>query len=58
MLLLLGVALDVAQGVATSTRTFDLWDIAANGGGILVGLALAWIYFAGWCERVERLFPV
>ena len=54
-LLLLGAGLDVAQGVATRTRSFDLWDIAANTGGILVGLILARLFFAGWCGRVERL---
>lgn len=57
-LFLLGLSLDIAQGVATSYRTFDLLDIAANGGGILVGLVLARLVFAGWCERIERIFPV
>src|SRR5262245_56870857 len=35
-LLFLGVSLDVLQGVATTTRTFDLLDIAADAVGIVV----------------------
>lgn len=58
MVFLLGVLLDVAQGVATPYRTFDVFDIAANGGGILLGLVLARLVFAGWCERIERILPV
>lgn len=58
LLFLLGILLDVAQGVATTYRTFDLLDIAADGGGILLGLALARLVFAGWCERIERILPV
>jgi VanZ family protein len=50
----LGFAIDLAQG-ATPSRTFDLADVAANAGGILVGLVLAWFLFAGWCRRVEQL---
>jgi VanZ family protein len=49
-----GFALDVAQS-GTATRSFDLADVAANAGGILVGLVLAWFLFAGWCQRVEQL---
>ena len=50
----LGFAIDLAQG-ATPTRTFDLTDVAANAGGILIGLVLAWFLLAGWCRRVEQL---
>ena len=38
-LLFLGIALDVLQGTATKTRTFDLLDIAADAVGIAVALA-------------------
>lgn len=55
LLLVLGFALDVAQS-ATPTRVFDLHDVAANAGGILVGLLLARFVFVRWCQRVEQLF--
>ena len=53
-LLLLGFALDVAQG-ASPGRFFDLKDVAANAGGILLGLLLARYVFEGWCRRIEQL---
>jgi VanZ family protein len=55
LLLVFGFALDVAQS-ATPSRAFDLHDVAANGGGILVGLLLARFVFVAWCQRVEQLF--
>ena len=54
-LLLLGIALDVLQGTFTTTRTFDLLDIAADAVGIAVALALAFWLLEGWCQRLERL---
>jgi VanZ family protein len=53
-LLFLGIALDVLQGVATTTRTFDLFDIAADAVGILVALVLSFWLLEGWCQRLER----
>ena len=53
-LLSLGVALDVLQGIATKTRTFDLFDILADAVGIAVALALAFWFLEGWCQRLER----
>jgi hypothetical protein len=53
-LLFLGISLDVLQGVATTTRTFDLLDIAADAVGILVALALSFSLLEGWCQRLER----
>ena len=49
-----GLALDVAQA-GTSSRSYDLADVTANAGGILLALALAWLGFEGWCRRVEQL---
>ena len=49
-----GFALELAQA-GTSSRSFDLIDAAANAGGILLALALAWFLFEGWCRRVEQL---
>jgi VanZ family protein len=36
-LVVLGVALELAQ-IFVPGRSFDLWDLAANGGGVLMGL--------------------
>lgn len=38
-LVLLGVALECAQGLLTSTRQMDAWDALANSAGVLVGMA-------------------
>jgi VanZ family protein len=54
LLFALGLALDLAQAT-TDSRSFDLADVAANAGGILVAFALAWFLLAGWCRRVEQL---
>jgi len=53
-LLFLGIALDVLQGTLTTTRTFDLFDIAADAVGIAVALGLAYWFLEGWCQRLER----
>jgi len=53
-LLLLGALLDVLQGVATTTRDFELLDIVADAVGISVGLAFSFWLFEGWCQRLER----
>ena len=52
-LLALGTALDLLQGT-TKTRTFDLYDIAADAGGIFAGLVLSFWLLEGWCQRLER----
>jgi VanZ family protein len=49
----LGVALDLLQGL-TRTRSFDLYDLAANLIGVLVGCALAFVVVGGWCQRIEQ----
>ena len=54
-LLLLGIALDVIQGTMTTTRSFELLDIAADAVGIAVALGLASWLLEGWCQRLERL---
>jgi len=53
ILLLLGASLDLLQ-LTTKTRSFELKDIAADGLGILVGLALSFWLLEGWCQRLER----
>jgi VanZ family protein len=54
-LLALGAALDILQGVATRTRSFELLDIAADAVGIVAALLLSNWFLEGWCLRVERL---
>lgn len=50
----LGFGLDAMQsGIAT--RSFDLRDVAANLTGVVTGLVLSRVLFAGWCQRVERM---
>jgi VanZ family protein len=53
-LLFLGAALDVLQGVATTTRDFELLDIAADAVGIFVALVLSFSLLEGWCQKLER----
>ena len=55
LLLVLGFVLDLSQS-ASPYRSFDWRDVAANAGGILVGLLLSRFVLEGWCRRVERLF--
>jgi len=38
-LVLLGVGLEFAQGLLTTTRQMDVWDALANSAGVLAGLA-------------------
>ena len=55
LLFVLGLVLDVSQSLSPY-RTFDWRDVAANAGGILVGLLLSRFALEGWCRRVEQLF--
>ena len=55
LLFVLGLCLDVSQSLSPY-RSFDWRDVAANGGGILLGLLLSRFLFEGWCRRVEQLF--
>ncbi len=56
VLFALGALLDMLQAT-TATRTFDLYDILADGIGVAVGLAVSLWVTGGWCQRVERLLP-
>lgn len=40
-LLLMGAAIELAQGLLTSTRMADPWDMLANSLGVLAGLMLS-----------------
>jgi VanZ family protein len=53
ILVALGAILDILQG-GVARRQFDVFDIAANSMGVLLGLGLAMFVVGGWCMRVER----
>ena len=53
-LVLLGVALELAQGFLTSTRSMDPMDALANTAGVVLGMATAWTPVRDWLLRVER----
>lgn len=52
-LVVLGAILDGLQAL-TSTRYFEVHDIAANASGVLVALVLSYWVLEGWCQRMER----
>ena len=56
--LALGVAMEAAQGLLTATRQADALDLVANGAGIALALALAYLGLGGWAARVERWLGV
>jgi VanZ family protein len=53
VLVVLGFVLDALQGTLPS-RSFDMWDVAANTAGIAVGWAVSALLLEGWCQRIER----
>lgn len=53
MLILLGGLLESGQAL-TSHRVAGWPDMGANLAGTVLGLLLAWRFFAGWCQSVER----
>jgi VanZ family protein len=52
-LLMLGLGLEIAQGVMQLGRTADPRDMAANAAGVGVGLLLALSLTGNWARRVE-----
>jgi len=54
-LVLLGIAIEIAQGAMHVGRTADLRDVFADAIGIMFGVAAARLVGAdGWMRRVER----
>lgn len=51
---LLGLVLELVQGWFTATRQADPLDLVANGAGIFLALAVAWMGLGGWAGRIER----
>lgn len=56
-LVLLGLALEVAQWALTDSRTADPWDLLANIAGVASGQALRTTRVAGLLQRVDSLLP-
>lgn len=55
-LILLGVVLEFLQD-ATGYRTFDHFDMTANGIGAIAGLLLSWTRLGGFFALLERRLP-
>lgn len=53
-LVLMGVLLELAQGVLTSSRAMDAMDAVANAAGVAMGLVGALTPMRDWLLRVER----
>ncbi len=53
-LVILGIALEIAQGVFTSTRQMDPHDALANTLGVLGGMAIALTPMRDWLLRMQR----
>ncbi len=39
---LIGVLIEIVQGMWTENRTMDIWDVAANTSGIVIAAILLW----------------
>lgn len=52
-LLVLGIAIEVAQGAMHLGRTGDVRDVMANGIGIAIGLVLAFAGLGGWAQWID-----
>ncbi len=53
-LIMLGIALEIAQGVFTSTRQMDVHDALANTLGVIGGMATALTPMRDWLLRMQR----
>jgi VanZ family protein len=53
-LLVLSAAIELLQGIPTIGRSREAADLAANGTGIVLGLAAARLGLGGWCLHVEH----
>jgi VanZ family protein len=55
MLVALGGALEIAQGMMGVGRSADWWDFLANSLGIVTGLGVAALGLGDWMVWIERL---
>jgi VanZ family protein len=56
MLITLGGALELGQGMMGVGRQADWWDFLANSLGIATGLSVAALGLGNWMVWIERLF--
>lgn len=52
-LVLMGIALEFAQALLTTTRMADPADAASNAAGVMLGLALGFTPAARWLQRLD-----
>ncbi len=50
---LLGIVIEIAQGLMPFGRQADLRDVFANSIGILLGFVIALMGVGGWAQRIE-----
>jgi VanZ family protein len=53
-LLLMGILIEILQGMLTTTRSADVADALADAAGVVAGLALAWTPVRGWLLALDR----
>lgn len=53
-LVLMGIAVEWAQGALTAQRSADPLDALANAAGVALGMALAFTPARHWLQRLER----
>lgn len=53
-LVLLGIGLEIAQGLLTTTRQMDPWDALANSVGVLAGLVTVLTPLRDWLLQIDR----
>lgn len=51
----LGAGIEVAQGVLTTTRQMDGYDVLANAIGVSAAWLAARLGLGGWAQRVEQI---
>lgn len=54
-LVVMGVAIEIAQGAMGWGRQADANDVLANCTGVIAGLLLCWWGLGGWAQRVETM---
>jgi VanZ family protein len=54
VLLALGAAIEIAQGLMPFGRTADFADLSANALGILLGIAACWCGLGQWVSWIEH----
>jgi VanZ family protein len=50
---LLGISIEIAQGLMPFGRQMDIRDVGANTFGIVLGLMCALIGVGGWAQKIE-----